>query len=233
MTEAKWISIPLPKGEAMDGYHVAAQTPGRAPLVLVLQEIFGVNNFVRQTAHELAAEGFEVLAPDLFWRAGRRIDLDYTPEARAQAGKLMQEFDTGQGLADINAAIRLLGRKAAEVGAVGFCLGGKLATLLGAHGDIGCGVSFYGVQLEGHVDEIAKAKSRLLLQFGEADAQIPLKLVNEIASRSAKNAKVEIEIHGGAGHGFFNSLRAERYHAEAAAQAGARMRAMLHECLSV
>jgi carboxymethylenebutenolidase len=229
--DAKWLTIPLRGEDVMEAYHVIPQADNLAPQLVLLQEIFGVNEAMRHVAHEYAREGFEVLVPDLFWRAERRIALDYTPDGRARAEILMQDFDAELGFADIMAALAWFRRVDGRVGAVGFCLGGKLATLLGARGAVDCGVSFYGVQLAAHIKEIANAKSRLLLHFGELDTQIPLALVGEIEARSDLNENVEVHIHAGAQHGFFNSMRPERYHAKAAARANARSLMVLREYL--
>ena len=129
-----------------------------APTVIVLHEIFGVNEAMRDVGGMLAREGFEVLIPDLFWRVEPRISLGYVEPDRSRAAQIMRDFDTELGLADIGRLIAWLKQRSGEqhrVGAIGFCIGGKLATLLGARGEIDGGVSFYGVQLSDYVDEIA------------------------------------------------------------------------------
>jgi carboxymethylenebutenolidase len=233
--QGEWIALSnADDGFGMEGYHVVPEGRSSAPTVILLQEIFGVNQPMRDVAYGLARDGFEVLVPDLFWRVAPRLSLDYAEPDRTRAGEIMRDFDTDQGLADIGRAIAWLRRRPRpdqRLAAIGFCLGGKLATLLGARGEIDCGISFYGVQLDGYVDEVARAKSRLLLHFGERDAQIPLALVREIETAAKDNPRVELHVHPGAMHGFFNPSRAERYHPEAAASSGARTLAVLREVL--
>jgi carboxymethylenebutenolidase len=232
--QGEWMALSNADDFGMDAYRVAPKGDAQAPTIIVLHEIFGVNEAMRNVAHNLALEGFEVVVPDLFWRVGPRISLDYTEPDRSRAGAIMRDFDTDLGLADIGRAIAWLQRRPRadhRLAAIGFCLGGKLATILGARGDIACGVSFYGVQLNGYVDEIARAKSRLLLHFGERDTQIPLELVHKIEAAARDNPKVEVCLHPGAMHGFFNPARAERHHPEAAARAGARTLDVLREVL--
>lgn len=234
--QSEWIALPSAGDFGMHAYRVAPPGGAPAPTVIVLHEIFGVNEAMRDVAGMLAREGFEVLIPDLFWRVAPRISLDYTEPDRTRAGEIMRDFDTALGLADLGRLIAWLRQRSGakqQLAAIGFCIGGKLATLLGARGDIDCGVSFYGVQLDDYVNEIAKAKSRLLLHFGERDAQIPLSLVNRIEAASKGNPKVEIHIHPGAMHGFFNPARAARYHPAAATEAGARTMVVLRDVLGL
>lgn len=231
-----WIALPTADDFRMEAYHVAPDGNTAAPIVIVLQEIFGVNATMREVAHNFAREGFEVFAPDLFWRVGPRISLDYDGPDRARATEIMREFDTELALADIGRLIAWLGQRSGDprrVAAVGFCIGGQLATLLGARGQIDLGVSFYGVQLDNYVDEIAGAKSRLLLHFGGQDAQIPLTLVERIEMLSKPNPLVDVRFYPEAKHGFFNPTRADRHHAQASAQAAATTSALLREVLDL
>jgi carboxymethylenebutenolidase len=232
--DSEWIVLPESSGAAMEAYRVAAPGSSNAPTILVLHEIFGVNAAMREVAQTLAEQGFEVLIPDLFWRVEPHVSLGYGEADRQQAGKLLQGFDTAHGLADLSHLLGWLKQRSGAthpIGAVGFCIGGKLAALLSARGQIDCGVAFYAVQLDDHVDEVASAQSRLLLHFGGQDAQIPLTLVERIKAATANNPKVEIRVHAGAHHGFFNPSRTERHHPEAASHAAARSLTVLHESL--
>jgi len=247
----EWIALPHTEGFAMQAYRVVP--PGDArPTVIVLHEIFGVNAAMREVADTLAREGFDVWVPDLFWRVEPRISLGYVEPDRSRAGEIMRNFDTDLALADIGRLVAWLrqragheagqqvGQKAGQtagdphrLAAIGFCIGGKLATLLGARGVIDAGVSFYGVQLDDYVDEIAAAKARLLLHFGGQDAQIPLALVERIEAASAGNPRVQVCLYPEAKHGFFNPSRTDRHHPDAAALAGERTLAMLREVLGL
>jgi carboxymethylenebutenolidase len=229
-----WIELSKSTGFGMDAYRVAPAGDAARPTVIVLHEIFGVNESMRDVAAMLANEGFEVLIPDLFWRDTPRICLGYVEPDRTRAGELLRNFDTDLGLADIGRLVAWLKQRygaAHRVAAIGFCIGGKLATLLGARGQIEAGVSFYGIQLNDYVDDIADAKSPVLLHFGGQDAQIPLELVNRIEAASKPNSRVDVRIYPEARHGFFNPTRTERYHAQATSEAGNRTLTMLREVL--
>jgi carboxymethylenebutenolidase len=219
--QGEWLTISDAADCRMEGYYVKAADRSPAPTIILLQEIFGVNEAMRAVAHDFAKEGFAVLVPDLFWRVTPRIALSYSEPDRRRAGEIMREFDTELGLVDLGHTVTWVRQRPNAsrcLGAVGFCLGGKLATILGARGTVDIGVSFYGVQLDDYVGEIAEAKSPLLLHFGELDTQIPLDLVHDIESAVAHNDNVSIHIYSGATHGFFNSMRPERHHPEAAAR---------------
>jgi carboxymethylenebutenolidase len=231
-----WIELPKSDDFGMDAYRVAPAGDAARSTVIVLHEIFGVNESMRDVARMLAHEGFEVLIPDMFWRDAPRISLGYVEPDRSRAGELLRNFDTDLGLADIGRLVAWLKERygaAHPVAAIGFCIGGKLATLLGARAEIDAGVSFYGIQLNDYVDEIADAKSPVLLHFGGQDAQIPLELVNRIEAASKPNRRVDVRVYPGAQHGFFNPTRAERYHAQAAQEAGARTLNVLRDVLDL
>jgi carboxymethylenebutenolidase len=234
--QSEWIALPATDDFSMQAYRIAPPGDAVAPTVIVLHEIFGVNEAMRDVGGMLARKGFEVLIPDLFWRVEPRIALGYVEPDRSRAAQIMRDFDTELGLADIGRVIAWLKQRSGEehkVGAMGFCIGGKLATLLCARGEIDGGVSFYGVQLSDYVDEIATAKSRLMLHFGGQDAQIPLTLVNQIEAASRPNPLVEVCLHPEAKHGFFNPARTDRHHPEAAVEAGAATLAMLRKTLGL
>src|SRR6201991_1811808 len=231
-----WIALPDAEDFGMQVYRVAPQGDAVRPTVIVLHEIFGVNPAMRDVADWLAQEGFEVLVPDLFWRVEARLALSYVEPDRTRAGEIMRNFDSDLALTDIGRLTRWLKQRSGDrhrVAAIGFCIGGKLATLLGARGEIDGGVSFYGVQLSDYVDEIAKAKSRLLLHFGGQDAQIPVTLVQRIEAASRPNPRVDVRLYPEAKHGFFNPSRTDRHHVGAAAEAATRTSAMLREVLGV
>ena len=112
---------------------------GSGPGLVLCQEIFGLNGFVRQTAERLAEEGYVVLAPDLFWRQQPGIELTDGPDDMPRAFALYQGFDEDLGVRDIGsavAALRALPEFKGGVGALGYCLGGKLAYLAACRCDV-------------------------------------------------------------------------------------------------
>ncbi len=163
--------------EGTFGGYLASPTAARGPGVIVIQEIFGVNGFVRAVADEFAARGFFALAPDLFWRIEPNVQLNDKTEADwKRALDLMGKFDIGTGVQDIQAAITYL-RKipgvTGKVGVVGYCLGGRLAYLCATRTDSDASVSYYGVAIEQTLDEASNIRRPLLLHIAAADEYVP------------------------------------------------------------
>src|SRR5205085_12497952 len=125
---------------------------GPTPAVVVIQEIFGVNRFVREVADQLAADGYLAIAPDLFWRIEPGVDITDQSEAEWQkAFSLMNAFDLDKGVEDIAATIASVRKDPAcsgKVGAVGYCLGGRLAYLTAARTDADASVAYYPVAVD-------------------------------------------------------------------------------------
>lgn len=165
------ITISTPDGDF--GGYLASPSAGRGPGIVVIQEIFGVNGFVRETADSFAAHGFFALAPDLFWRIKPNIQLtDKTDAEWKQAFDLMGKFNVDAGVKDIQAAIthlRHLPGVSGKVGAVGYCLGGLLAYLTATRTDSDASVSYYGVNLDKMIGEVKNIRHPLLLHIAEAD----------------------------------------------------------------
>src|SRR3569832_2401860 len=164
-------------GEA-DSFAAYIATPAGAPraAIIVIQEIFGVNQGIRQKCDRLAAEGYLALAPDLFWRLRPGIQLDPDiPAEFQQAIEYMGKFNQDAGIRDIEATIRAararLGAKSdgGKVGVVGYCLGGRLAYITAARTDVDARVGYYGVGLDGLLGEKHGIAHPLLLHFPQDD----------------------------------------------------------------
>lgn len=179
-----------------------ADDDATSPAVIVLQEIFGVNAFVRETCDWFAANGFIAAAPDLFWRQSPGIELGEGD--REQAMALMKGLDQDKAVADC-AALRdrlvALPRCSGRVGASGYCLGGKIAYLLAARGQVDSAVSYYGVGIQGALDEAQRLDRPLLLHVGVEDALCPPDAQAAIAAALGTRPGVAIEEHA-AGHAF-------------------------------
>ncbi|NES70733.1 MAG: dienelactone hydrolase family protein, partial [Okeania sp. SIO2D1] len=144
-----------------------------APGLLVIQEIFGVNQVMRDIAESYAKAGYLAVVPDLFWRQKPGVQLSDKTEAEwNEALKLSQEFDEDQGVEDLIATLNLLRSMSVckgKVGSVGFCLGGKLAFLMGTRSDADCNVSYYGVGIEKNLPELASIHNPFILHLAEDD----------------------------------------------------------------
>lgn len=200
----EYIDIQAADGGTFQAY-LASPPNGSGPGMVVIQEIFGVNGYVRRTADRLAGEGYVVLAPDLFWRIRPGIDLGYSPEEWQQAFGLFGAFDVDKGIDDIQATITALrGRPEVTggVGAVGFCLGGKLSFLTAARTDVDVAVAYYGVGMEAHADETSNVTVPLLFHMAELDGYAPAPAREALMTAFAGNPNATFHVYPGQDHAF-------------------------------
>jgi carboxymethylenebutenolidase len=163
---------------------------------VVIQEIFGVNHHIREMADRFAEAGYSVIAPALFDRAERGVELGYTQDDVGKGRDYRMKLDDKGVIMDVEAAAAHLGAK--KLGIVGYCFGGTVA-FWGAtrtH-SFAAASGWYGGGVAGTRDE--KANCPLQLHFGEKDASIPMSDVDAI--RGAQ-PKAEIYVYMGAQHGF-------------------------------
>ncbi|MDQ2881045.1 MAG: dienelactone hydrolase family protein [Actinomycetota bacterium] len=189
-------------GSTAHGY-LALPEGGRGPGVVVIQEWWGLTSHIVDVANRLAAEGFVVLAPDLFGGT--------TTHDADEAGKLMQDLPVEQAARDLGGAVDyLLANDAvtsSTVGAVGFCMGGGFVLVLAAQqGDkIGAAVPFYGVLGEDY-PSFEKLSAPLLGHFGEQDQMQGPDQVRQLAARIEEQTgrRPDFRFYPAAGHAFFN-----------------------------
>lgn len=217
------ISITTPDG-AFSAY-VARPAAGKAPAVVVIQEIFGVNQVMRDITDGLAAQGYLAVCPDLFWRIEPDIDITDQSEAEwKRAFEFFNAFDVDQGVKDIQATIKTIRADAGcdgKVGAVGFCLGGQLAFLTATRTDVDAAVSYYGVGLENRVPEAEKLTRPLLLHIAEEDQFVPKEAQAVIIAALKDHPQVEIHTYPGRDHAFAR-VGGEHYDEADAKLAGGR-----------
>jgi carboxymethylenebutenolidase len=210
--------------------------PARSPkaAIVVIQEIFGINEGIRRKCDHWAEQGYLALAPDLFWRLEPGIELDPdVPEQFERALELMGRFDQDQGVVDIEATIRAARARLAEggkVGVVGFCLGGRLAYMCAARTDSDASVGYYAVGLPGILHEKNAIARPLMLHIAGADH-----FVDEAAQRSMHQAlddhpKVVLHDYPGEDHGFAAEM-GKRRSEEAANLADGRTEAFFEQHL--
>jgi carboxymethylenebutenolidase len=204
---------------------------GKQGLVM-LQEIFGVNEAMQEKARRFAEDGFTVLVPDLFWRLKPRVSLGYGEEDRKAGFGYMQKFEFAAGVRDIAAAARWLEKDVkGKVGVIGFCLGGKLAVAATAAYPFAAVASFYGVKLEADPERLAAVQVPLQVHVGDKDAHVPMPSIEAIKEIVKDKPNAEVFVYPGAQHGFFNAVRAEVYSPEAAKQGRRRAVAMFENAL--
>ncbi len=177
-----------------------------AGVVVLIQEIFGVNESMKETARQIARQGYHVLVPDLFWRIEPGIDITDQSDAEwKRAFELYNAFDVDAGVSDIAATIDLIRDDAGctgKVGSVGYCLGGLLSFLTATRTDADSSVCYYGVGIERFTGEAEKLATPLLLHIAEEDQFVP-KPAQELIITALKNhPQVEINTYPGRDHAF-------------------------------
>jgi len=196
--------------------------------IVVIQEIFGVNEGIRRKCDHWASLGYVGVAPDLFWRLEPGVELDPDlPEQFQQALGLMQRLDQDKAIADIEATIRDARARLPEggrVGCVGYCLGGRLAFMTSARTDIDASVGYYGVGLEGLMGEKHAIARPLMLHIAGADHFVTPDKQALIHAGLDDHPKVTIHDYPGEDHGFAAEM-GKRRSPEAAALADRRTEA--------
>lgn len=183
-----------------------ARPEGSGPGIVVIQEIFGVNAPMRAIADRLAGEGYVALCPDLFWRQQPGIELtDKRQQDWDRAFELYKGFDVDKGIEDIAAAIATLRGMTGVtggVGAVGYCLGGLLAWLTACRTDAQAAVGYYGVGIDGHLDEAADIRGAAMLHIAAEDGFVDKAAQARIHQALDGHPKVVLHDYAGADHAF-------------------------------
>ncbi len=197
----KTLTLAASDGHRFSAYRADPAQKPRGGLVVV-QEIFGVNRHIRETCDRFAAAGYAALAPALFDRVERGVELGYQGDDVARGRELRAKITWEDTLKDMAAAIEAVS-DAGKVGVVGYCWGGSVAWRAATQlGGVACAVGYYGGMIAQYKEE--RPTVPVLLHFGESDASIPLADVDAV-----RRGHPEVAIHTyPAGHGFSCDHRA-------------------------
>jgi len=204
---------------ARDGHEFQAwlaAPPGRPRgALVVIQEIFGVNSHIRDVADGFAAEGYTVIAPSLFDRIRRGIQLGYTAADMQEGVGYRSQLTHETTMKDVAAAVAVV-RNSGRVGTVGYCWGGSLSYLAACQLPVSCAVVYYG-RVSAYLEQ--KPRCPLMYHYGAQDKSIPPEDVEK--ARAAAQAPELVFVYEGAGHGF-NCDQRDSYQPQAAALARTR-----------
>jgi carboxymethylenebutenolidase len=208
---------------SFDAYTAEPEGSPRGAIV-VIQEIFGVNEGIRRKCDTWAAVGYLAIAPDLFWRLepGIQLDPDVEPEFK-RALELMGRFDQDEGVKDIEATIRAARQRlpakedgsAGKVGVVGYCLGGRLAYMTAARTDTDASAGYYAVGLPTILDERHAIAKPLLLHIAGADHFVPPEQQEAMHEALDHHPRATLYDYPGEDHGFAAEMGKRRSDAAA------------------
>ncbi len=200
-----YITIPAKDKGSFQAYLAMPEgTP--AGCVIVIQEIFGVNQGIREKCDWLASQGFMACAPDIFWRIEPGIELsDQAPEELERAFELFGLFDVDQGVEDLKATYHTLKGHAdgnGKVGCLGYCLGGKLAYLMGCRSGVDASIGYYGVGIEELLAGANRISSPVMLHLAEEDSFVPKEAQQKIHQGLENNNLIVRHSYAGMEHAF-------------------------------
>lgn len=218
-----FIDIDVANGQTMQALWVPAESAdsNTAPAIVLVQEIFGINDALKAKAKQWSEQGYNVLCPDLFWRFEPGVTLDPTiPEQFEKGVGFMQKMQLDETLADLEATraklAELIGHE--RIAAVGYCLGGRLVVEMAGEAKIKCAVSFYGVSLETVLPALPADAAVSFLHIAELDSYVPEDvrkvIINEVEGRDGWG----YELYEGCDHAFARPNGAH-FVADAAAKA--------------
>jgi carboxymethylenebutenolidase len=186
-------------GHELDAYEVHPH--GASASIVIVQEIFGVNAHIRSVVDRYASFGYRAIAPALFDRGERGVELGYDDAGRARGIELVMPIAFDAAMLDVAAAVEHVG-ETGPVAVIGYCFGGSVAWIAASDLPIAAAVGYYGGQIHAMVDRRPKVPT--MLHFGELDHGIPLDQVSAIAEA---HPEVPVHVYEGADHGFNCDVR--------------------------
>jgi carboxymethylenebutenolidase len=229
MTKAGKLVLQRDGGRDFDAYFSQPEAVG-APSIIIFTEMFGLSRHNFEMADDYARRGFNALVPNLFWRSPYPGELGFDGPDRDAAWARLAAFDVEAAGRDIVTAVKWLRGKPSANGkvfALGFCAGGRMAFVAAARADVDAAVSFYGMGIAKHADDVAAVHCPVHLHYGLKDPHIPQSEVDAVTELARRRPSIEIFLYADAGHSFFNPIR-PGYHAASAKLAGERLNALLN-----
>lgn len=189
------LTIKATDGSGSFNAHIAAPKTSPTGVVVLIQEIFGVNQAMRDAAAWVADLGFIAVAPDLFWRIEPGIDITDKTEAEwKRAFELFQTFDQAKGIEDLKATVaaaRTMAGANGKVATMGYCLGGRLAFMMAEQSDADVNISYYGVGLDGLLPDLNKVSKPLIVHIADKDEYFPAEGRAKVAEATKGHALVK------------------------------------------
>lgn len=214
--DAGAVEIPTADGK-IPGYRAMPKGAGPFPVVLVVQEIFGVHEHIKDVCRRLAKLGYYAIAPELYARQG---DVSKETDFRKIIGEVVSKVPDSQVMSDLDSAVALAKSEKGDVeklAITGFCWGGRIVWLYSAHSPaLKAGVAWYGrlvsdkddLHPKNPIDVAARLRAPVLGLYGEADGGIPVATIEQMREAAkAGSTEVEIHVYPGAPHAFHADYR--------------------------
>jgi carboxymethylenebutenolidase len=201
----------------------------RAPAIVVLHDMFGLNESIRTVAVRYASLGYVAMVPNLFWRSANPDPIPYDEARHPAAWERLKALDLGTVTADMRTAVNWLREQSftnGKVAALGFCGGGRFAFLAAARCNVDAAAALYGLGISEHLGELDNVKCPLQLHYGLKDQHIPRQEIDAVSAGVRGRPSIEVFLYPEAGHSFANPVR-PTFEFAAAKLAAARIDAML------
>ncbi len=233
MIEAYTLSLAADGPGQFDAFLARPPEP-RGPCVVLVHDMFGLNDSIRDIAGEFARMGHVTLVPNMFWRSAVPRALAYEGEHEAAWDRL-QSLDLDGASRDVATAVDWLRAQPfcnGKVAVVGFCGGGRIAVLAAARAGVDAAVALYGLHISKHLGELGEIKCPLQIHYGLRDQHIPKDEIDTVSNgieahrRGHGGAPMEVLLYPDAGHSFFNHVR-PTFDPAAKRLAAARIEALL------
>jgi carboxymethylenebutenolidase len=184
----------------------ATDNSSPAGVVVLIQEIFGVNQAMRDIAAWVADIGFIAVCPDLCWRIEPGVDITDKSEAEwKKAFELFNKFDQAKGIEDLKAAVaaaRKLPGSNGKVATMGYCLGGRLAFMMAEQSDADANISYYGVGLDSLLGDLAKITKPLIVHIADKDEFFPPEGRAKVVEATKGHSHIKTHVYPNADHAF-------------------------------
>jgi carboxymethylenebutenolidase len=201
-------SITIHANDGSGSFSAYLLEPAKQPagVVVLIQEVFGVNQAMRDIAAWVTDLGFIAVCPDLFWRIEPGIDITDKSEAEwKKAFELFNKFDQAKGIDDLKATVaaaRKLPGANGKVATMGYCLGGRLAFMMAEQSDVDVNISYYGVGLDNLLGDLAKVTKPLIVHVADQDEFFPPEGRAKVVEAVTGHRQIAAYVYPNADHAF-------------------------------
>lgn len=222
--ETETVRIRAADGHELDAFLAYPAGPPKGAIVLG-QEMYGVNDYLRETCRFFASNGYTTIAPSLYDRVERGLVFPYDKQSHDRAQKIYKAWNIDHALSDFSAAREKVA-SSGKVAVIGYCWGGTLAWIAACRGSYAAAVAYYGSMMPDFAGETPKCP--VIAHVGELDNTMPPARLDIFR---AAQPDVPMYLWEGARHGFDNPGRVDRFHAQASSMAREVTLKLLAECL--